>query len=135
MINSQAKSRGFLFLFMNKKFIEEMKIILEKQKTDTEKQLSEIAEKSRRNKNGYEAKFPQYGRAEDENADEVATYVDAVSLGDSLTSALAEIERALEKIEKNTYGICENCHETIDEKRLRAFPAARWCLACKTKTK
>ncbi len=120
---------------MKKKFLEEIKVLLEKQKKEIEKQLTEIAEKSRRGGNIYEAKFPHYGRAEDENADEVAAYIDAVSLEDNLASALNEIEQALEKLEKNNYGICEVCQKPIDKKRLQALPTARWCLSCKTKTR
>lgn len=36
-----------------------------------------------------------------------------------------DIIRALEKIENNTYGICEISGEPIEEERLRAYPAAR----------
>lgn len=112
-----------------------MRAILERQKIEIEKQLSEVAEKAEHGENHYEAKFPQYGMTEDENINEVATYVDTLSLGDRLVSDLKEVERALEKIKNGTYGICEICQKPIDEERLRAFPTARWCLACKTKTK
>ncbi|MBI2599169.1 TraR/DksA C4-type zinc finger protein [Candidatus Curtissbacteria bacterium] len=53
-----------------------------------------------------------------------------VVLENQLKRDLKEIEKALEKIKKGTYGICENCKERIDAKRLDAKPAAIYCLKC-----
>lgn len=44
-----------------------------------------------------------------------------------------EIDEALEKIENNTYGICEECEGKIPKARLRAVPFARFCIDCKTR--
>ncbi len=40
------------------------------------------------------------------------------------------VVRALEKIEKNTYGVCVDCGNPISEKRLKSFPNAERCLVC-----
>lgn len=40
------------------------------------------------------------------------------------------IVRALEKIEKGTYGTCIDCGNPISEKRLKSFPDAARCLVC-----
>lgn len=45
---------------------------------------------------------------------------------------VAEIDDALKKIEKGTYGYCEICHKPIPRQRLRAMPFARLCVECKT---
>ncbi len=42
------------------------------------------------------------------------------------------IDSALAKIEKGTYGVCEDCGGTIPEARMRARPFAHYCIACKT---
>jgi DnaK suppressor protein len=47
---------------------------------------------------------------------------------------LAEVERALEKFEKGTYGRCDICGKSIDQARLEALPYASMCLSCKAKT-
>jgi len=47
---------------------------------------------------------------------------------------LAEVERALEKFEKGTYGRCDICGKSIDPARLEALPYASMCLSCKAKT-
>ena len=44
---------------------------------------------------------------------------------------LAEVEHALDKFEKGTYGLCESCGQFIDPARLEALPQASLCLSCK----
>ncbi len=44
---------------------------------------------------------------------------------------LARIDRALGRIEDDTYGLCLECEEDIAEKRLLIDPATELCLACK----
>ncbi len=46
---------------------------------------------------------------------------------------LAEIEHALDKFEKGTYGRCDLCGQPIDAARLEARPQSNLCLACKAK--
>lgn len=40
------------------------------------------------------------------------------------------IEAALERLKRGEYGICEECSESISEKRLNAVPWTRYCLNC-----
>ena len=44
---------------------------------------------------------------------------------------LSEIEHALHKFEKGTYGLCDICGQPIDPARLEALPQASLCLSCK----
>lgn len=44
---------------------------------------------------------------------------------------LAEIEDALKRINKGTYGVCEMCDESIALGRLRAKPFAKFCTPCR----
>lgn len=44
---------------------------------------------------------------------------------------LAQIERALARIEDGTYGVCESCGDPIGKLRVMAFPRATLCLSCK----
>ena len=41
---------------------------------------------------------------------------------------LAEVDAALERIEKGTFGLCETCHDSIEADRLAADPMVRFCL-------
>jgi DnaK suppressor protein len=51
-------------------------------------------------------------------------------LANSIQEALADVDRALQKLDEGTYGRCENCGEEITEPRLEAMPATRYCIAC-----
>jgi DnaK suppressor protein len=48
----------------------------------------------------------------------------------SKTKIVQSINTALKKIENNTYGICEECEDNINEKRLKVNPYASLCIAC-----
>ena len=47
-------------------------------------------------------------------------------------ATVVEIDRALQKIEDGTYGICERCAEAIPDARLQALPYAALCVTCKS---
>ncbi|MFJ7207608.1 TraR/DksA family transcriptional regulator [Streptomyces sp. NPDC098789] len=46
---------------------------------------------------------------------------------------LEQTERALERLEAGTYGLCENCGKAIGKARMQAFPRATLCVECKQK--
>ncbi len=56
----------------------------------------------------------------------------AVILEDRLKNDLKEIEFALLKIKKGTYGVCNRCGKPIDIKRPEAKPQAVYCLKCES---
>jgi DnaK suppressor protein len=45
-------------------------------------------------------------------------------------NTLRLIEEALERIADGTYGMCVNCGQEIQIKRLEAIPWARYCIKC-----
>ena len=49
---------------------------------------------------------------------------------DSQLDIIKQIDIALDKIREGSYGICEECSDEIDEKRLRLVPFARFCVDC-----
>ncbi|HLP86943.1 MAG TPA: TraR/DksA C4-type zinc finger protein [Candidatus Paceibacterota bacterium] len=51
----------------------------------------------------------------------------------SLESRLADVNKALLKIEEGDYGICEKCGKQIEEDRLEVNPAAVTCKECMNK--
>lgn len=53
-----------------------------------------------------------------------------VVLENQMKRELKEIESALNKIKKGTYGICERCGTQIDLARLKVKPSAIYCLKC-----
>lgn len=54
-----------------------------------------------------------------------------LALTNNSRDLLAQNERALERIDTGTYGICESCGKPIGKGRLQAFPRATLCVACK----
>jgi DnaK suppressor protein len=49
----------------------------------------------------------------------------------SLELKLKDVNLALEKMKKGTYGICEKCQKRIKEERLKIYPVVQYCLNCK----
>ena len=78
-------------------------------------------------------KFPEFGDKTDENAQEVGEYSTNLATEKVLESTLRDINNALDRIEKGTYGICKYCGRPINKKRLLARPVASACVECKTK--
>jgi len=113
---------------LDQKIKEELKSLLLDEKSKLEKELSLIATKE----NGdYQANFEDFGRDEEENAEETEDYFNKISLTETLEKKLDEVSSALERMEKGTYGICVNCpNEEIPVERLKAYPSAKSCLKC-----
>lgn len=51
-----------------------------------------------------------------------------VGLLENESQLLTEVNDALERIERGTFGRCEECRQQILRKRLKALPYARYCL-------
>jgi len=52
----------------------------------------------------------------------------AVTAHDSLGEGLKQVERALEKLDEGSYGVCDQCGDAIGDARLEARPASTRCL-------
>ncbi|HBV33210.1 TPA: hypothetical protein DIC39_03130 [Patescibacteria group bacterium] len=118
---------------MNKQLISEMKKVLEAQKSKLEAELRGFAHQDPQTNGGFATSFPEYGTKEDDNAAEVATFTDNLTLEKTLEANLRDVEQALQRIKDNTYGICKYCKKEIDERRLRARPESGSCMSCKSK--
>lgn len=46
---------------------------------------------------------------------------------------IKKVKKALDRIEKNAFGICEKCGDDISIERLKARPVTTQCIECKTK--
>ena len=71
-----------------------------------------------------------FGKREEE-ATEALELEKRLALEKRNREQLTEVERALEKLEKGTYGLCDNCGQPIDPARLEALPQASLCMKCK----
>jgi len=50
---------------------------------------------------------------------------------DRLRHLLTKVECALHKFDDGSYGLCDNCGQSIDPARLEALPYTTLCLNCK----
>jgi RNA polymerase-binding protein DksA len=56
-----------------------------------------------------------------------------MALAANARERLYQNERALERLDSGTYGLCENCGKPIGKARMQAFPSATLCVECKQK--
>ena len=56
-----------------------------------------------------------------------------MALAANAREMLYQNERALERLDAGTYGVCENCGNPIGKARMQAFPRATLCVDCKQK--
>lgn len=72
--------------------------------------------------------------ADDEHDPEGATIAferqQVRALIDQGSARLADLEAALEQVDRGTYGVCQVCGGPIGADRLAARPAARSCIGC-----
>ncbi len=113
------------------KTLKEIEAKLLEEKAKLENELGQISSKNAKNPTDYEANFPDFGSSEDENAAEVTTFTDNLTLERTLESALRDTNKALDNIKAGKYGTCKYCGKEIDEKRLLARPASSSCIDCK----
>ncbi len=109
--------------------IEHFKELLVQEKLRIQQELDELGSKD---PNKPDAEYPESGSNSDEdNAAEITEYADMISVEARLESELKDVNKALESMDKGTYGICKYCDKEIDEKRLEARPASSSCIPCK----
>ncbi len=71
-----------------------------------------------------------FGKREEE-ATESLELERRLALEKQIREQLNEVEPALQKCDKETYGLCEKCGKPIDIERREALPQAKLCLDCK----
>ena len=87
------------------------------------------------------ARTQEEGRAADDDptvdlADKAAnSYTKEFLFGMTNTdrTVLNMIDAALKRIQADEYGVCANCQEELQQKRLEAVPWAKHCIACQEK--
>jgi DnaK suppressor protein len=120
---------------MKKEELEKLRQKLAERKEKLEKELASFATKDKKVKDDYDTRFPDIGtpQSTDEAALRVTTYDSSLPMEYALELRLADINKALVKIKKGEYGICENCGQSVEEKRLQAMPEAKLCIKCQKK--
>jgi DnaK suppressor protein len=58
----------------------------------------------------------------------------ALNLVSSENDAIFEIDEALQRLDEDAYGICEDCDGLVEMPRLKALPFVRKCVGCQSKS-
>jgi len=62
-------------------------------------------------------------------AEDTRAIIDEVTLANA-SAELRQVVAALRRVKEGSYGLCLDCGEPVDERRLFALPATRYCTAC-----
>lgn len=89
-------------------------------------EINSLASSKNSRKQGYSNHMADIGT---EAMEQEQTFLHASQGYDYLNA----LESALKRVEKGTYGICEECSGKIPTKRLEAYLAAKLCITCKAK--
>jgi DnaK suppressor protein len=71
-----------------------------------------------------------FGKRVGDGTSEAVERLSTTATARSISASITDIDRALEKIESGTYGLCDLCGERIGDARLEALPAASLCVDC-----
>ena len=112
-------------------FLNEIKKVLLEERDRLKEELDKFTKKNPHVKGDYDSNYPEYGDKDDENALEVAQYTTNKPLEITLEKALRDVNKTLERIDRDDYGICKYCDKPIEEKRLLARPTSSACVSCK----
>jgi DnaK suppressor protein len=111
-----------------RKELDDLQKRLQEERDELQRQASEIEESS-------------FGTPQSELTGEVSfdeEYADAgtatfererdLSLTNNIRDLTEKIDRALERIDEGTYGVCERCGKPIEKARIKALPYATLCI-------
>lgn len=113
---------------LTKKEIDELRDRLEQEHAELEVQLTTIEDTSFA---ATQSEMSGDVGLDDESADAgTATFEREkdLSIEQNVRDLLQKIERALQKIEAGTYGICERCGKPIEKARIKALPYVDLCI-------
>lgn len=92
-----------------------------------------VKEIARRSRASAEGSTPDIGDILDSVSEERTREL-AMILTDREKRKLKQIDDALDRIEDDTYGLCEECGVKIPKQRLKVMPFARFCVDCQEKS-
>ena len=108
-----------------KQDLEKLREALEQEHGDLEQELEEHGRKSKGDWQGVATGFTSAEPDEVDAADKFEELATNVPLVEELERRLKDVDDALAKMEKGTYGVSEKTGEPIPLARLKANPAAR----------
>jgi RNA polymerase-binding transcription factor len=74
-----------------------------------------------------------FGKRVGDGTTEAVERINTTATARSIAAAIAEVDRALEKLDEGTYSTCDVCGQRIGAERLEAVPWAALCVDCAAK--
>jgi DnaK suppressor protein len=71
-----------------------------------------------------------FGKRIGDGTTEAVERLSTTAAARSIADSIADVDRALAKIDEESYGICDECGAQIGSDRLEALPAASRCVDC-----
>jgi RNA polymerase-binding transcription factor len=102
----------------------EVRVLLEARRRQLADELAELTKPPEAGSN------LSFGKRIGEGTTEAVERISSTATARSIAAALAEVERALEKVDEGTYGLCDDCEEPINSERMEAMPSATLCVTC-----
>ena len=72
-----------------------------------------------------------FGKRIGEGTTEAVERISTTATARSIAAALADVDRAIEKLGEGSYGRCDQCGRPIPAARLEAVPATPYCVECR----
>lgn len=106
------------------------KLLLERLQSERERLIAELEQIKSGVAIDERREGSPFGKREEE-ATETLELEKRLAMERRVREHITSIEHALDKFDKKTYGLCDNCGQPIDPDRLEALPQASLCLNCK----
>ena len=110
--------------------LEHLRSLLESERKRLVEELEQLQASARPSEERREGS--PFGKREEE-ATESFELEKRLAVEKQIRGHLADVDKALRKFEKGTYGSCDICGQPIAQARLEALPQARLCVNCKAK--
>ncbi|MGH9197352.1 MAG: TraR/DksA family transcriptional regulator, partial [Acidimicrobiia bacterium] len=104
-----------------RKNLEEMAVELKKELEEIEEAAFNVSQSEMSGEVGYDEDYADSGSFTFEREKDL-------SIANNVQDLLDKINRAIEKIDEGTYGVCEVCGNLIEPARVKALPHALLCV-------
>lgn len=71
-----------------------------------------------------------FGKRIGDGTNEAVERLNKIGVADALEAKRKDVQRALEKLDEDSYGECDSCGNRIPEERLEARPWTTLCVEC-----
>jgi DnaK suppressor protein len=105
--------------------IDEVRLRLEDERTALDRELRQLTQVTRD-----PAATIGFGKRVGEGTSDAIGRIERVGQAEALATKLADVQRALAKLDDGSYGICDRCGATIPPERLEARPSSVLCVPC-----